>query len=296
MTSDITYSWSGSPEQCADAIAAFFVDGRIEYVCPGDGPADVTRLTELKAEIQSMIGHMPKLNARWKQYVKGVLVLMQDGRYSPKPTTVASRKQIAEEEATKLRAIALHIRRQWYMKRVPEWMIPFARPAAVAQLVASATVPADVTAGPPVAAVLPRPPVAASPPPPPVPIGSSTMGLLAAALRWQAPMSAFDIDSPRDEASSIEYEPSVADSNIGSDMEVHWVYGYDTDDAGTRKSWRGAYLDDQLIAEREYASHTTTDGTTLHVAHFLDGTSSTTPGMVTVATSQAKKKRKRVGG
>ena len=198
MTSDITYSWSGSPEQCADAIVAFFADGRIEYVCPGDGPADVTRLTELKSEIQQMIGHMPKLNARWKQYVKGVLVLMQDGRYSPKPTTVVSRKQIAEEEATKLRAIALHIRRQWYMKRVPEWMIPFARPVAVAQLVASATVPADVIAGgPPVAAVPPRPPVAAVPPPPPVPIGNTFMGLLTAALRFQAPMSAFDIGSPR---------------------------------------------------------------------------------------------------
>ena len=230
-----------------------------------------------------MIGHMPKLNARWKQYAKGVLVLMQDGRYTPKPTTVASRKLIAEEEATKLRAIALHIRRQWYMKRVPEWMVPFARPVAAAQLVASDA----ATGGPPVAAV----PVAAVPPQPPVPV-DNFVGLVAAAMRFPAPFSDFDIDSPG-EASSIAYsDEEGSESHIGSEMEVHWVYGYDTDDAGTRKAWRDAYLDDQLIAEREYASHTTTDGTMLHVAHVLDGTSSTIPGMVPLANMTVSTKKK----
>ena len=165
MTDERAYSWSCSPEQCADAIAPFFESGRIDYGCPGDGPADVTKLTELTTEILHMVAHMPKLNARWKQYAKGVIILMNDGRYTPKPTTVVQRKLIAEEEATKLRAIALHIRRQWYMGRVPDWMTPFARPVAVARLAAADTAPAVVAAGPP-RVQPPVPPMAEVQPPP----------------------------------------------------------------------------------------------------------------------------------
>ena len=117
-------------------------------------------------------------------------------------------------------------------------------------------------------------------------------------MRFSVPLDDADVDSPG-EASSIEYEDEDASqqSYMGDEMEAHWVYGYDTDDAGTRKAWRGAYLDDQLIAEREYASHTTepTDGTMLHVAHFLDGTSNSIPGMVPLAKRTAKGRKKRFG-
>ena len=61
-------------------------------------------------------------------YVKAILKLIADGKYPDPPNDLKGQLREAEDQATMLRTLVFHIRREWYRKSTKTWMAAFPRP------------------------------------------------------------------------------------------------------------------------------------------------------------------------
>ena len=152
-------SWNGTPERLGHLIDEFYLpDGTLKpYGSVIDAPPDVPNIMLLAPAIHKLMTEVPRLNARWSTFKKAVLHLYPNKAIHE-----------VEEDATKLRTISLHIRKQWYKRSDADWMRLFPRPeAGFAPLPPpAAPEPAQAPAQPPAALPLPPPatPAEAAPP------------------------------------------------------------------------------------------------------------------------------------
>jgi hypothetical protein len=80
----------------------------------------------------NMFALIPKGNGRWTMFGRAILNIMASNHYPGKPTDLKSQLKEAEEQATLLRTICFHIRREWYRKSSKWWMVHFPRPDCAA--------------------------------------------------------------------------------------------------------------------------------------------------------------------
>ena len=213
-------------------------------------------MTAFAAEIAHILKGMPKFNARWLVFKKGVQIISASPGFDFLPKISA----VFQEEAAALRTISFHVRREWYKRSSREWMTAFPSPipdgpAAAAPLVAEA--PAAV--------------------PDPAPAASAAEAVLA-------------IELPSALAFAAMFEmanyslPAVADPDSDEesvDSEIGYDYGFGIAEAtGEVNAWRQLVTKTgQNLEEKENASHVTDRGPALVcVAHFLDGATHEVPG------------------
>ena len=94
-------------------------------------PADEAGIGIMTAGLVAMCTADPTFNAPWAVLAKAIFILIGKGILKHHPKTIGNQKQkqqVAEEEATKLRTIGRHIRREWYRRSNKQWMLPFLRP------------------------------------------------------------------------------------------------------------------------------------------------------------------------
>ena len=168
-------SWQGTVQECAKAVKALFKDGLIEYDACWDDPADEEKMTTLREPLLKLQAIVPRLNARWSTIMKAILHLMATQEwFQEAPSRSVERRAVAGAEATKVRNICYHIRREWYRKSQKPWMEPFPNPnpGAVAAAPMTSATPGETVA-----------PAAAAP------STSATPGGTIVALTAAAPMT-----------------------------------------------------------------------------------------------------------
>jgi hypothetical protein len=282
-------SWVGTAAECADAIANFFANGRLEYHAGSEDPADVDAIVKMTPSIEHMQVKIPKHNARWSTFVKAILNLMATDRFEDPPTRQKEREAIAQEEATKVRNLCFHIRREWYRQSRHEWMRPFPRPpfAGAAELPGATAELPGTTAEAVVPTQVPTPAAA-------VPVNTvNTRSLSAAAgstSRAAPSASAVRLASAFRFGDRFAIEP---DSDSGSDEsscglelsqqdDFHTLYSYNSgvDATGNPMAWRQRINDDNSVNEEKEVATTITEEDSVCFAHFHDGTMEPIPGMV----------------
>ena len=327
-------SWSGDLGDLADAIVPLVKDGPIDYMAGQEDPADEAAMVRLTPQIVKMANKVPKHNARWSTLVRAVLSLIRSGTITGAPTHAAARKTYAELEATKIRNIDLHIRKQWYRKTNKAWMLPFPNPSGPPQLdpvaaaplpvhvaataldahavaASAATSPVDAIAPPGIAAssIAANPPGAAGPafglsPPRPPRVDHDSLQVLSSVADFAGPdpFSVADEVGFNDVTSDSDSEDSVSN-------ELQYQYGFVDEDT----AWRHMVTDDGIQhGDQEYTTiiEQPEPPNTLCTALFVDGTRSEIPGMfgkvsaavgkplvkkvATAAKTAAKKKGKEV--
>ena len=83
---------------------------------------DSAAMEKLTPAIQHLMKILPELKYPYTK-LKQAISFMDDLAAAD-----AKRTMDAEANAQRLRAMMYHIRRQWYRKRNPKWMMPFPRP------------------------------------------------------------------------------------------------------------------------------------------------------------------------
>ena len=78
-----------------------------------NSPPDVENILKLSPAIQRLGDGMPRLNGGWKTLRQGTSALNPQQLTAYTPDSIS----LAEEQATTLRTITYHIRKQWYKKR-----------------------------------------------------------------------------------------------------------------------------------------------------------------------------------
>ena len=120
-------SWHGTHDECAALIRRLYTEaGELyKYNSVLDAPADIAYMNEHKDKIKSILPSMPRLNGRWSTFKEAIL------NWNPKGYGNMSAERIkeAEDDATKLRCIFFHIRREWYKRSNVAWVVHFQRPS-----------------------------------------------------------------------------------------------------------------------------------------------------------------------
>ena len=198
----------------------------------------------------------------------GILKLVSQGKYGNLPSTKSKQVKEAEEQATVLRTVCFHIRREWYRRSSKPWMLPFPRPNGAA-LDDEPNSPTEVAI--------------------PVPVQSTAASLLVSCHG-----EGFDL------CEHMFAEPATDEAHLLSDSDLDdvYVYGFDVEPNGSRKAWRKLVdIEGEEIIGKEYAAHCNepVDGVGLMVGHFLDGTEKQIPGMpFTLKRKAASKTLKRI--
>jgi hypothetical protein len=270
-------------------IKPLFASGRLNYGSTQGGGTDVKFMQERGEDLLHLHNGMKKLNGSWKCFKAGILKLMLD----PDFPALKGKEKDAEEEATKLRTIGFHIRREWYRKSELSWMAPFPAPvhaddAPPAQNDSppvqdgSVSGPAETVVSDGSATDMPGATNAAASH---VAAAGSSASSFSNAFGMEVFLPLYDgSESPlpqRGEEPREGFSPSaLADdsSDDGDEHEIRYIYGHG---GQGQQAWRQLVTGsgEQLDA-KESASHVTDRGVgRLIVAHFLDGTSHEVDGM-----------------
>jgi hypothetical protein len=271
-----------------------------------DGLTDVDFMRKKYRELNHILNGMPRLNANWGMFKKAVIILMGRDSFA----FLGKNVDTADEEATVLRTIMFHIRREWYRKSSLAWMQHFKQEKVDAD-------PAITAVGP--AAAEPHAkafPAAKSPPAGKSPPAAKSLPLrrsFAQAFSSECYDMVADDDDDDDDDDGDDAGP-LAEAKVeappvqclmaapscpapceepreDSDSDANDIrYEYGKGDGGT--AWRQLCTNSGIhLEEREYASHVTDRGPTkLCAAHFLDGTHQEIRGMFGVMQQPAKSK------
>jgi hypothetical protein len=270
--------WSGSVQDCADQLEALFANGNIEYDKSPNDSADEDAIESNALGLKNLFDLIPKGNGRWTTFVKAILKLMSSGRYPGAPKDLKRQLKEAENQASILRTICFHIRREWYRRSKKMWMREnFPRPdnfeapprrSAAAASVAVVAVAEAPEIEPTTSAAMPN---SASP-------KSAEMISAFHGSDWTE-MDFLWIEDGSDD----EWLGDDCDSDMVGDNDTMWHYGFDTFADKSRTAWRKLVdTHGEVIIAKENASHCTEPdgGVGLLVGHFLDGTSHAIPAMV----------------
>ena len=73
--------WSGTVEQCADALSLLLADGKLNYHRAPNDIIDDAFIFEKTTGLKHLFKTVVKGNGKYSQFVKAILKLMSDGRY-----------------------------------------------------------------------------------------------------------------------------------------------------------------------------------------------------------------------
>ena len=190
--------------QVAAHLDVMHQDGAIAYSPGFDDPPDGAQITDLGPGIMRLRQLAPGNNVSWKVYKLAILSNMANRTWKNPPSCVEERQRIAEDQATTLRCIDFHIRRERYRKRCPAWLTAFEKNSGDGRsLSVSPTTSLPV---PPTAASLPVPPTAASLPVP----QTASLPVPPTAASLPVPPTAASLPAPPTTAASLPVPPTAA--------------------------------------------------------------------------------------
>ena len=281
-------------------------NGKIDYPSLFDDPADGDRLAgALTAGVLRIMQIAPKNNIPWKTYKLAVLANMADPAraWADTPSDATARTNLAEDEATKLRCIDFHIRRERYRKRHPIWMQAFEQDAATAHSTAPAPSPQHGVA-PPTHTVTPATtffPAAAAPsaivamPPHPAPapavslppaLGThSSTGGTTTAGDWLGRQHLMDDSWAASDIDDMFYSGSELNDSEENDTDGRdcaWQASYKIE-RGEIKAYREMITSTgEVVGSKEQAIDIVppSDGSLFAFGTFLDGSCITIPNLI----------------
>ena len=119
---------------CIAILEVLMQHGKLSYEAQNFDPVDEEWILSNMDGLKNLFSHIPGGNGKYSMFVKAILQLMRtpqaDGSesYANAPTTTKVQLKEAEEQATILRTVCFHIRREWYRKSHKTWMANFPRP------------------------------------------------------------------------------------------------------------------------------------------------------------------------
>jgi hypothetical protein len=283
---DTRAGWVGSIDDCANALQPLFADGVIIYNRSPSDPADEDAIQGMNLRLLFQV--VPKGNARWSTLVKAILKLMSGCLFGNPPKDLKKQLKVAECQATVVRTICFHIRREWYRRSKKQWMLQFERPdnfdgIAAGPVAAAGAAPLVAAAAAASSSSCSAVPVSADGA---APLVAAAAAMQACGNRTIAIHGCDWTEMEFMEALWIADDPDEVWFGVDEfelDDETIWHYGFDTFPDKSRSAWRRlASESGEEIIPKELASHCTepVGGIGLMIGHFLDGTCSEIPGML----------------
>jgi hypothetical protein len=106
-------------------------------------PADGKWIEKENEALQALRQLSDTLNFSWVDLTKAIMILQTGGKVDLGGKTLTQKKVIAEDEATKMRNIAKHIRRGWFKNAKAPWMSYFPRASTAERRMTAMTAPQD---------------------------------------------------------------------------------------------------------------------------------------------------------
>ena len=301
---------TGSFREVASVLDVMFRAGRIDYEADQEDPADGRAIESKTGSVQRLLEKFPKLELRWAVLKKSILSMLEDKGSSwpveDRPETYEARVALAEEQATRLRNIIFHVKREWYRRSTKPWMCAFPNPFLGAGATATGPPAGGGAAVPHVETSLVAATVAAtSVPGPATPPATPTPSPAARIDPWQSMRSLFDdFDGfePADRGVSSRASPITVVPGLLANDAMDMDLGQDATQSGSRLSWQlGVDTHDdnphkEVVAFRQMVdeSHTPVGDREVALevkkhaamarAVFLDGTEEEIPDSLMLAT------------